>query len=347
MRFARKELGMRGVFLRPDIGVTTIYAALALVLGLLAVPLVAEAQSAAKVYRVGFLGNSTAALEANLVGPFRDGLRDLGYVEGRNLLTEFRWAEGKYERFSALIAELAALKVDVIVTAGTPASLAVKKSAPSIPLVMVAVGDPVGTGLVVDLGRPGRNATGLSSIAPELEGKRLELLREVLPKLSHVAVLWNPVNSFHVGSLKETRAAAQILGIKVQALAVRAADEFPDAFTAMARERPPALVVLADRLFLHHRARIVDFAVQHRIAGIHAHRELVDAGGLMSFGPNYADLHRRAATYVDKILKGAKPADLPVEQPATFELIVNLKTAKALGLTIPPSVLLRATQILE
>jgi putative ABC transport system substrate-binding protein len=315
--------------------------------GLLAAPLAAEAQQAAKVPRIGFLGNSTAALEANLVGPFREGLRDLGYVEGRNLLIEYRWAEGKYERFPALIAELIALKVDVIVTAGTPASLAVKKATTSIPLVMVAVGDPIGVGLVASLARPGGNSTGLTSIAPELEGKRLELLREVVPKLSHIAVLWNPDNPFHVGSLKETRAAAQVLGIKVQLLGVRVSEDFPAAFAAILRERPGALLVLADRLFLHNRARIVEFEAKHRLPGVYAYRELVEAGGLMSFGPSYAGMHRRAAYYVDKILKGAKPADLPVEQPTKFELMINLKTAKALGLTIPQSLLQRADEVIQ
>ena len=315
--------------------------------GLLAAPLAARAQQAAKVPGIGFLGNSTAALEANLVGPFREGLRELGYVEGRNILIEYRWAEGKYERFPALIAELIALKVDVIVTAGTPASLAVKKATTSIPLVMVAVGDPIGVGLVASLARPGGNSTGLTSIAPELEGKRLELLREVVPKLSHIAVLWNPDNPFHAGSLKETRAAAQVLGIKVQLLGIRVSEEFPAAFAAILKERAGALLVLADRLFLHNRARIVDFEAKHRLPGVYAYRELVEAGGLMSFGPSYAGMHRRAAYYVDRILKGAKPADLPVEQPTKFELMINLKTAKALGLTIPPSVLQRADQIIQ
>ena len=315
--------------------------------GLLAAPLAAEAQQAAKVPRIGFLGNSTAALEANLVGPFREGLRDLGYVEGQSILIEYRWAGGQYERFPALIAELVALKVEVIVTAGTPAALAVRKAAPSIPLVMVAVGDPVGVGLVASLARPGGNSTGLTSIAPELEGKRLELLREVVPKLSSIAVLWNPDNAFHAGSVKETRAAAQVLGIKVHLIGIRVSNEFPAAFAAILRERPGALLVLADRIFLHNRAGIVDFEAKHRLPGVYAYRELVEAGGLMSFGPSYAGMHRRAAYYVDKILKGAKPSDLPVEQPATFELIINLKAAKTLGLTIPPTVLQRADQILQ
>ena len=319
---------------------------IALAAGTLAAPFALRAQQQ-KVYRIGFLGNSTAALEANLVGPFREGLRELGYVEGRNIVIEYRWAEGKYERFPALIAELAALNVDVIVTAGTPAALAVKRTTPSIPLVMAAVGDPIGVGLVASLARPGGNVTGLSAIAPELEGKRLELLREVVPKLSHIAVLWNPDNPFHAGSLKETRAAAQVLGIKAQLVGVRISEEFPAAFAAIVRERPGALLVLADRIFLHNRARVVDFGAKHRLPGVYPYRELVEAGGLMSFGPSYPGMHRRAAHYVDKILKGSKPADLPVEQPATFELIINLKAAKALGLTIQPSLLQRADELIE
>ena len=318
-----------------------------LTLALLLAPLASDAQQTGTVYRIGFLGNSTAALEANLVGPFREGLRDLGYDEGRNVLIEYRWAEGKYERFPALIAELIALKVDVIVTAGPPAPLAVKKATTSVPLVMVAVGDPVGTGIVASLNRPGGNITGLTSISPELEGKRLELLREVVPKLSRVAVLWNPVSPFQVVAEKEVRAAAQVLRMNVLSLGVRTPEELKDALAAIARERPGALLVLADRLFLHNRARIMEFAAQNRLPGVHAYRELVEAGGLMSYGPSYAGMHRRAATYVDKILKGAKPADLPVERPATFELVINQKAAKALGLTIPQSVLLRATEVIQ
>lgn len=316
-------------------------------LALSAAPLAAEAQQAAKVPRIGFLGNSTAALEANLVGPFREGLRDLGYVEGRNILIEYRWAEGKYERFPALIGELIALKVDVIVTAGIPATLAVRKAATSVPLVMVAVADPVATGIVASLNRPGGNITGLTSMSLDLEGKRLELLREVVPKISHIAVLWNAANPGQVILEKETRAAAQVLRMKVLSLGVRTKEEIENALAAIVRERPGALLVLADRLFLHHRARIVDFAAQQRLPGVHSYRELVEVGGLMSFGPSYAGMHRRAAYFVDKILKGTKPADLPIERPATFELVINLKAAKALGLTIPQSVLLRATEVIQ
>ena len=305
-------------------------------------PLAARAQQpAAKVPRIGFLGNSTADLEANLVGPFRDGLRALGYEEGRNIVIEYRWAEGEYERFPALIAELVASNVDVIVTAGTPASLAVKKATTTIPLVMVAVGDPVATGLVASLARPGGNITGL------MEGKRLELLREVVPKVSHIAVLWNAARPIQVIEEGEVRAAARVLEIKMLSLGVRTREEIDDALATIIRERPDALLVLADRLFLHHRTRIIAFAAQERLPGVHAYRELIEAGGLMSYGPSYADMHRRAAAYVDKILKGAKPADLPVERPVKFELVVNLKAAKALGLTIPPSVIFRADEIIE
>jgi putative tryptophan/tyrosine transport system substrate-binding protein len=311
-------------------------------------PLAARAQqSAAKVPRIGFLGNSTAELEAHLVGPFRDGLRVLGYEEGRNIAIEYRWAEGKYERFPALIAELVASNVDVIVTAGTPASLAVKTATTSIPLVMIAVGEPVATGLVASLARPGGNITGVTSISPEIEGKRLELLREVAPNISHIAVLWNAASPIQVIQEQETRAAAQVLGMKMLSLGVRTLEEIEDAFAAIVRERPGALLVLADRLFLHHRTLIMEFAAQHRLPGVHAYRELVEAGGLMSYGPSYADMHRRAATYVDKILKGEKPADLPVERPVKFELVINLKAAKALGLDVPWFLQQRADEVIE
>jgi putative ABC transport system substrate-binding protein len=310
----------------------------------LAAPFAVHAQQASKLPRIGFLGNSTEALEANLIGPFREGLRALGYVEGQNVLIEYRWAEGKYERFPALIAELLAVKVDVVVTAGTPATLAVKRATTSVPVVMIAVGDPVGTGIVPSLSHPGGNITGLTSISTEMDGKRLELLREVLPGVSHVAVLWNAASPLQVLAEKQTQAAAQVLRIKVLSLGVRNEAEIDRALATIARERPGALLVLADRLFLHHRARLMDFATQYRLPGVHAYRELVEAGGLMSFGPSYAEMHRRAAYFVDRILKGAKPGDLPVERPAMFELVINLKTAQAMGLTIPQHVVLRATE---
>lgn len=323
------------------------FAILALAVCVVVSPSATEAQETERTYRIGFLGNSTAALEANLVGPFREGLRSLGYIEGANTRIEYRWAEGRYERFPALIAELIALKVDVIVTAGTPAAMAVKKAATQVPLVMVAVGDPVGTGLVASLSRPGGNATGLSSIAPDMEGKRLELLRDVLPDVSRVAVLWNPANLFHVGSSKQARDAAQAMRIKLQFFAARSADELAETFAAIVKDPPQALVVFADRVFLHNRTSIVDFALVHHLPTAVTHQELVDSGGLMSFGANYPNMHRRAAIYVDKILKGARPADLPIEQPTTFELVINLKTARALGLTIPAQVLLRTDRVIE
>jgi putative ABC transport system substrate-binding protein len=307
----------------------------------------AEAQPPGKIPTIGFLGNSTAALEENLVEPFRQGLRELGYVEGKNILIEYRWAEGKYERFPALIAELVAQKVDIIVTAGTPAALAVKKAAPSIPLVMAAAGDPIGTGLIESLAHPGGNITGLSGMAVDLEGKRIELLREVIPKLSHVAVFWNPTSPLQVNSEKEVQAAARAFKMKVLSLGVQSPAQFDNAFATIRRERPGALLALADRLFLHNRARIMEFATKQHLPGVYAYVELVEAGGLMSYGPSYADLHRRAAAFVDKILKGRKPSDLPVEQPMKFEFVVNLKTAKQISLPIPPNVLARADRVIR
>jgi putative ABC transport system substrate-binding protein len=286
-------------------------------------PFASRAQSP-HVHRIGFLGNSTPTLEANLVGPFRAGLRDLGYNEGRDLVVEYRWAEGNYDRLPRLAAELAALKVEVIVTAGTPASLAVKT-----------------------LAKPGGNATGLTSIAPDLEGKRLELLKEIVPSLAHAAYLWNPANPFHVTAVRELQEAAGLLHVKLLSVPVRTAADFDAGFAAIARERPEAMTVLADRVFLHNRARIVRFAATQRLPAVYAYRELVDAGGLMSFGPNYPDMHRRAATYVDRILKGTRPADLPVELPTKFELYINLKAAGALGITLPREVLLRASDLLQ
>jgi putative ABC transport system substrate-binding protein len=309
-------------------------------------PLAARAQKG-NVRRIGFLGNSTATLEANLVGPFRAGLRDHGYEEGKNIHIEYRWADGKYERLPALIAELITSKVEVIVTAGTPASLAVKKTASSIPLVMIAVGEPVATGLVASLARPGGNITGVTSISPEIEGKRLELLKEIAPNISHIAVLWNASSPVQVIQERETRAAAQALGMQMLSLGVRTLEEIEEAFTTILREKPSALFVLADRLFLHHRQRIMDFAVQNRLPGVQAYRELVEAGGLMSYGPSYAGMHRRAAYFVDRILKGTNPGELPVERPSTFELVLNVKAAKALALSIPQSIILRADEVIE
>ena len=307
----------------------------------------ALAQQAEKLPRIAFLGNSTAALEANLVGAFRDGLRELGYVQDRTISIEYRWAEGRYERLPSLVGELVRAKAAVIVTAGTPAALAVTKTAPSVPLVMVAVGDPIGTGLVESLARPGGNATGLTSITPELEGKRLELIRDMVPGVRRLALLWNPANAYQLRNEKEVQAAAAALGLPVLSLAVRNVEELDTAFAAILKEDANSMLVLADRVFLHNRDRIAAFAGENRLPMMSAYRELAEAGGLMSFGPSYAVMHKQAARYVDRILKGAKPAELPVEQPAKFEFVLNLKAAQALGLTIPPTLLARADEVIE
>jgi putative ABC transport system substrate-binding protein len=305
------------------------------------------ARAEPKIPRVGYMGNSTQALEANLIGAFRDGLRELGYDEGRNIVIEYRWADGNYAQFPTLVAELIAAKVDVIVTAGTPAALAVKKATTTVPLVMVAVGDPVGTGLVPSLARPGGNLTGLSSIAPDLEGKRLELLREVVPTLSHVAVFFNLLNPFHVVSMRNAHTAAEAMGLKLQQHDIRKSEDLDDAFATIRKERPDGLLILADRVFLHNRQRMMDFTEEQRLPNVNAYTELVEAGGLMSYGPSYEDMHKRAAIYVNKIIKGAKPADLPIEQPSKFTFVINLKAAKILGVTIPPSLLTLADKVLE
>lgn len=305
------------------------------------------AAATSDIPRIGFLGNSTAELEAHLIGPFREGLRDLGHVEGQNIHIEYQWAQGDYSQFPALIDKLLARKVGVIVTAGTPATLAVKKATKTVPLVMVAVGNPVGNGIVPSLKRPGGNITGLTSISTEMDGKRLELLKEVVPDLTHVAVLWNSKSPLQVLAEKKVQEAASVLGIRVLSLGTSTKEQIDEAFNIMKESQPEALLVLADRLFLHHRLEIMKFAAQNGLPGVHAYRELVEAGGLMSYGPDYADMHRRAAYFVDRILKGADPADLPVERPARFHLVINMTAAQELGLTIPQTVLLRATEIIE
>ena len=300
------------------------------------------------VPRIGYLGNSSPSLEPDLVDAFRQGLREYGYTEGQNISIEYRWAEGRYERFPALVADLVGLKVDVIVTAGTPGALAAKKATKTIPIVMTVSGDAVGTGLVDSLARPGGNVTGSTTIVQELEGKRLELLKEVIPRLSRVAVLTNPANPLNQIVLKQTQLAASALHLKLGPIVgVKRVAELDGAFATISRDRPDALVLLADRFLLAERVRIVELAEQRRLPTMYPYREMVKAGGLMSYSPSYPDLFRRAATFVDKILKGAKPADLPVEQPTKFELVINLKTAKALGLTIPQTLMLRADQIIE
>jgi putative ABC transport system substrate-binding protein len=315
--------------------------------GLLLAPLAAEAQEAGKTYRVGYMGNSSPSLESNLVDAFRRGLRDLGYVEGQNIVVEYRWAEGQYDRFPQFATELVRLPVDVIVTAGTPGTLAAKRATTTIPIVMAVAGDALGAGLVSSLARPGGNVTGLSTLLPELEGKRLELLKEIVPKLARLAVLTNPTNPFTAIALKDTQVAAQGLRVRLQLVEVRAPEEFDRAFATITSARPDALTIIADRFLLTYRKRIVDFATKARLPAIYPYWEFVEDGGLLAYGPSYPAMFQRAATYVDKILKGAKPADLPVEQPTKFELVVNLRTAKALGLTIPPPLLIRADQVIQ
>jgi ABC-type uncharacterized transport system substrate-binding protein len=317
--------------------------------GLLAAPLAADAQQARKVPRIGWLPVNLAAAPHNLE-PFRQGLRDLGYVEGRDLVIETRDAEAKLERLPALAAELVALKVDVIVAPGTPQALAAKKATRTIPIVFVGAADPVADGLVTSLARPGGNATGSSNFASELVGKRLELLKQAVPGVSRVAVLWQPgavAERVEKNILKAAEVAARALEVRPQFVEARGPDDLDRALSDMTRARAGALTVLPSAMFVSERRRLVDLAAKNRLPAVYGSREFVDAGGLMSYGPNIADLNRRAATYVDKILKGAKPADLPVERPTKFEVVINLKTARALGLTIPPSLLQRADQVIE
>ena len=313
----------------------------------LAEPHVAQAQPAGKVWRIGILGATPpTAPGGHLWRAFLDALRELGYAEGRNIVLEQRYG-GNQERLAALVDDLVRLKVDVIVAGATPAADAAARATTTIPIVMTNHSDPVGSGLVASLAQPGRNVTGLSIINPELSGKRLEILREALPRAGTIAVLWNPVSPVHARMLDETDAAARALGIRAERLAARGHDDYEGAFAAMARMRAQALVVLGDLTFWRHRARLAELAIARRMPAIFAQREHVEAGGLLSYGPDLRDSYRRAAVYVDRILKGAKPADLPVEQPTKFELMINLKTAKALALTIPQSLLLRADQVIE
>jgi ABC-type uncharacterized transport system substrate-binding protein len=309
------------------------------------VPLAAAAQPSGQVYRIGFL--STDPLPAHLWEALLDGLRERGYSEGRNLVFERRFSEGHAERFPALAAELVQLRVDCIIVPTTPAALAAKHATQTIPIVMTTAIDPVGGGLVASLARPGGNLTGLSVLAPELSGKRLELLQEVVPGTTRVAVLWNAANPANAAAWHETQAAAGALGLRLHAQEVRDAQDLESAFARMAQAHPEALLVLEDALINMHRPQIAEFVTQQHLPSVFVHREWVVAGGLMSYGPSLPDLFRRAATYVDKLLKGAKPADLPVEQPMKFELVINLKTAQALGLTIPPSVLFQADEVMR
>jgi putative ABC transport system substrate-binding protein len=316
-------------------------------LALLVVPLAAQAQPVGKVYRIGSI-LTTAPNDGGHLFKLDEGLRELGYVEGRNVVFERRFAEGRQERLPALAAELVQLKVDVIVTGSNPAIAAVKQVTATIPVVMAVSRDPVGAGFIASLARPGGNITGLANDAtPEIIGKNLELLKEAAPRVSRVAFLWNPVPPGAGTTKNAVESAARRLGLTLQSVEVRGPNEFESAFAAMVRERANGVVVATDPVLVGPRSRVVDLAARSRLPAVYGLREFAEAGGLMSYGPNIADQFRRAAIYVDKVLKGAKPADLPVEQPTKFELVINLKTAKALGLTIPPSLLLRADQVIE
>ena len=279
--------------------------------------------------------------------PFLQGLRELGYIEGKNIVIEARSAEGNFDRLPDLAAELVRLRVDVIVASSNPAIIALKQATQTIPIVMTVVGDPVGAGFVASLARPGGNVTGLSNIAEELSGKRLELLKEINPKITRVAVFRNPTIPTHAVLWKETQDAATALGIKLLPLDIRGPDDFESAFGAMVKERAEAFIVLPEPITLTHRQQIVDLAAKKRLPGMYPFGDFTDAGGLIYYGPSRTDLWRRGATYVDKILKGTKPADLPVERPMKFELVINLKTAKQIGLTIPPNLLARADRVIK
>ncbi len=312
-------------------------------------PLAAAAQPARRVARVGYLaaGNSPAA-PGRPAEMMRQGLRDLGWVEGRSIAIEARFAEGRYERLPGLAAELVRLKVDLIAAVGAAAAQAARNATQAIPIVMISVGNPVGLGLVASLAHPGGNVTGLAfSVGFDTYGKGLELLKEAVPGARRVAVLSNPVNPYQPLATESVSAVARSLGVQLQLLPVRGPQELDDAFAAMDRERAAALLVMTDPMFTGNRARLADLAIKHKLPSMHGVRDNAAAGALMSYGPNFDVISRRAATYVDKILKGTRPADLPVEQPTSFELVINLKTAKILGLKIPPSLLQRADQVIE
>ena len=317
--------------------------------GALAAPLAtAAAQPSERVPRIGLLGPRTRSNDAGFVDAFLQGLRDLGWVEGKTILIEYRWAEGKTDRLPDLVAELVRLKVDVIVASTSAVAVASKNATGTIPIVMATGGDPVGLGLVASLARPGGNVTGLSfSVGTDIVGKWLELLKETVPKVRRVAVLSNPANPSHALAIESVTVAARAVGVQLQLLEAGGPNEFDNAFAAMARERAEALLVVLDPFFGFHRARLSDLAAKSRLPAMYGSREYPEAGGLMSYGADFRHNFRRSATYVDKILKGAKPADLPIEQPTKFELVINLKTAKALDLRIPPSLLLRADQVIE
>jgi len=307
----------------------------------------AEAQQTKKVPRIGYLGTGSRSGIFAVVEAFQQGLRDLGYIEGQNVVIEYRYAEGMADRVPNLAAELVQRKIDVILVTGTPATQAAKNATKTIPIVMINVTDPVGTGLVASLAHPGGNVTGLSNLYEDVGGKQLELLKEAFPKISRVAVLWDSANPGNALSLGKMKVAAETLRITLQPLEIHGPDDLELALSAIKKEHISALSALRNAVTNNYRPRIVDFAAKSRLPAMYPDREFVEVGGLMSYGPNFADLFRRAATYVDKILKGAKPADIPVEQPTKFELVINLKTAKALNLTIPQSVLYRADKVIR
>jgi putative ABC transport system substrate-binding protein len=321
-----------------------------LALGLLVAPPVADAQPSPKLPRIGLIEAETVTMaleDSSNWAAFRQGLRDFGYVEGQNIALEWRFAEGNLDRLAEAATELVRLQMDLLVTLGTPATRAAKDATTTIPIVIMGVGDPVGSGLVASLARPGSNVTGLASLAPDLVEKQLEILTAVLPTVSRVAVLWNPAHPGHALLLREADVAAQRLGLQLHRVEARSPDAFDRAFAAMTRADAGALLVLGDTMVFQHRGRLAELAATSRLPTMYNIRPFVEAGGLLAYGPSPRDLGRRAAAYVDKILKGAKPADLPVEQPTRFELVLNLKTAQALGLTIPPSVLFQATEVIR
>ena len=307
-------------------------------------PLAARGQQSNNVFKIGFIATGGVPLYMNA---FHDALQDLGWIEGKNVVYESRYAENRLDRLPELAAELLGLNVDVIVAGGTPAPLAAKQATAIVPIVMTGAADPLGTGLVASLARPGGNVTGLSLMSADLVGKRLELLKEVLPGLTSVAVLWNADHPFSTFVFKETERAAQALQIEVQSLEVRRPDDIDSALTAAKRQNASALIAVEDPLTTDYRRQIVSFAAETRLPSIYGLRMFVDAGGLLSYGADLSDLYRRAAGYVDKILKGTKPSELPVEQPSKFELVINLKTAKALGLNIPQTLLATADEVIE
>ena len=307
----------------------------------------AEAQQTTKMARIGFLGATFPSTESARIEAFRQGLRELRYIEGKNILIEYRWAEGKLDHLPELAAELVRLNVEVIVAGGSTSTGAAKKATTTIPIVMAQVNDPVGNGFVAGLARPGGNITGLSTLAPELSGKQLEILKEIVPRLSRVAVFGSSTAPGNAQALRETELAATGIGANVQYFDVLTSKDLEAAFSAASKGRANTALVLSSPVLNSQRKQIADIAIKHRLPAIYFNPEFVEDGGLIAYTASYNDLYRRAATYVDKILKGAKPADLPVEQPTKFELVINLKTAKQIGLTIPPNVLARADRVIK